>query len=220
MQSIVRQGMLPVCVRSLLSSGLRYTFLILNTLIRALYVREQGCENSWLIFRSHKWSASGNIWGILRFRFRWDFLKALKLLHLPKFIRIPDAITFNCCRYYFKSGHEHHQCLDIRTKWMTVDHSEHDFDCGDSSCSKRRCLFLFWIKGLIWTLKSWVLFTGVVKCVLSIFFRNYTTYFLLLTLFCGPRSFITAFISTSHCYVSWAITIQATTDSPYYLRSV
>jgi len=53
------------CIRICLQSVLRYTFLILVPIILTLYLREQGCEDPWLFFRSQKGSASKNVWKTL-----------------------------------------------------------------------------------------------------------------------------------------------------------
>jgi len=47
---------LPVCIHSCLKSVLRYKFLILHTVIRTLYLREEGYEGPWLFFEA--------VWGL------------------------------------------------------------------------------------------------------------------------------------------------------------
>ena len=53
--------MLLVCIRSYLKSVLRYTFLILDTYHPdTLYLREQGCEDPWLLFEVREQISLGN----------------------------------------------------------------------------------------------------------------------------------------------------------------
>jgi hypothetical protein len=85
-------------------------------------------ESFFLILRNQKGSASRNVWEILRYRFRWcsfAFLKALKLVPLPKAIRIPDAIKFTTLADAISnlvmspiSG-----STSRRSEWLSVIHS-------------------------------------------------------------------------------------------------